>query len=485
MMIDPDQFAPQRQSPHVSHQFRVWTRWTCFRFAARPRGCGHPEGGRSGKWRGVITQPHFPIKAKRIIHLCMAGGPSQFESLDFKPELQKLHKQPFPESFTKGQQLAQLQNIETRSDGAVCGVQKAWQHRARKSPISSRTSAAVADDLCIVRSMFTEQINHDPAHTFMNTGAIVTGRPSFGSWMLYGLGAETEESARLHRADEHQQRHRRRAADLGAAMERGHFAEQIPGHSCFKSKGDAVHYIGNPEGVCQSVQRQVVEEVNRLNGYLAEERVDPEIQTRIAQYELAFRMQTTVPELTDFSKEPKAMLARCMASSNRATDRSRRTACSRDDSPSAACALSSFITARGIIIGTSRRTCRWPRAIAIRPTAALIKDLKQRGMLEDTLILWGGEFGRTPMAQGGDGRDHHILGFSVFMAGGGVKPGTTYGATDELGYRAVENTVSVHDLHATMLHLCGIDHKRLSMKFQGLDVRLTNIAGSVVKGLIA
>jgi hypothetical protein len=339
----------------------------------------------------------------------------------------------------------------------------------------------VADDLCIVRSMFTEQINHDPAHTFMNTGAIVPGRPELR--FVDALRSRRGDGgiAGLYRADEHQQRHRRRAADLGTAMERGHFAEQIQG-IMFQSKADAVHYIGNPEGVCQSVQRQVVEEVNRLNGYLAEERVDPEIQTRIAQYELAFKMQSSVPELTDFSKEPKAMLE--MYGVERPGD----------GSFASNCLLARRLAERGVrFIQLYHRAWDHHRNISKdmpvaardcdRPTAALIADLKQRGMLEDTLILWGGEFGRTPMSQGGDGRDHHILGFSIFLAGGGVKAGTTYGATDELGYRAVENKVSVHDLHATMLHLCGIDHKRLNMKFQGLDVRLTGIAGELVKGM--
>jgi hypothetical protein len=434
-----------------------------------------------GKWRGVIAQPHFPIKAKRVIHLCMAGGPSQFESLDFKPELQKLHKQAFPESFTKGQQLAQLQNMKLEAMGPFVEFQK---HGTSGQEISALFPqiGGVADDLCVVRSMFTEQINHDPAHTFMNTGAIVPGRPSFGSWMLYGLGADTEELPGFIVLTS-------TSKGIGGAQPisaRQWSAGILPSKFqgiMFQSKGDAVHYIGNPEGVCQSVQRQVVEEVNRLNGYLAEERVDPEIQTRIAQYELAFRMQSSVPELTDFSKEPKAMLE--MYGVERPGD----------GSFASNCLLARRLAERGVrFIQLYHRAWDHHRNISKdmpvaardcdRPTAALIADLKQRGMLEDTLILWGGEFGRTPMSQGGDGRDHHILGFSIFLAGGGVKAGTTYGATDELGYRAVENKVSVHDLHATMLHLCGIDHKRLNMKFQGLDVRLTGIAGELVKGIV-
>ena len=445
-------------------------------------GAAIPAKPADGRWRGVIAQPHFPVKAKRIIHLCMAGGPSQFESLDFKPGLAKIDKQPFPESFTKGQQLAQLQNTKLEAMGPFVEFKKHGKSGAEISDLFPQIGT-IADDLCIVRSMFTEQINHDPAHTFMNTGAIVTGRPSFGSWMLYGLGSETEELPGFIVLTS-------TCKGIGGAQPisaRQWSAGILPSKFqgiMFQSKGDAVHYIGNPDGVCQSVQRQVVEEVNRLNGMLAEERTDPEIQTRIAQYELAFRMQSSVPDLTDFSKEPKEMLE--LYGVERPGD----------GSFASNCLLARRLAERGVrFIQLYHRAWDHHRNIAKdmpvaardvdRPTAALIEDLKQRGMLEDTLILWGGEFGRTPMSQGGNGRDHHILGFSLFLAGGGVKAGTTFGATDELGYRAVENPVSVHDLHATMLQLCGIDHKRLNMKFQGLDVRLTGIAGEAVKGIVA
>jgi uncharacterized protein (DUF1501 family) len=244
-----------------------------------------------------------------------------------------------------------------------------------------------------------------------------------------------------------------------------------------------VHYIGNPDGVCQSTQRQVVEEIRRLNGLLGEEVRDPEVATRIAQYEMAFRMQASVPELTDFSGESPATLEQYGIKEP------------GDGSYASNCLLARRLAERGVRMiqlyhrawdhhAELERGMRSGASEVDRPTAALIKDLKQRGMLDDTLILWGGEFGRTPMGQG-TGRDHHILSFSVFMAGGGVKGGMAYGATDELGYRAVENVVNVHDLHATMLALLGIDHRRLNTKFQGLDVRLTGVAGEVVKDLIA
>ena len=244
-----------------------------------------------------------------------------------------------------------------------------------------------------------------------------------------------------------------------------------------------MHYIGNPEGVCQSTQRQVVEEINRLNGILAEDHIDPEIQTRIAQYELAFRMQSSVPELTDFRNEPKEMLEMYGVKEP------------GDGSFASNCLMARRLAERGVrMIQLYHRAWdhhgdiekEMPKAAKAtdQASAALIKDLKQRGLLDDTLILWGGEFGRTPMSQG-SGRDHHILAFSVFMAGGGAKAGTMFGNTDELGYRSVEDVVNVHDLHATMLYLLGIDHKRLTVKFQGLDARLTGIAGDLVKGIVA
>lgn len=433
-----------------------------------------PEG-----WHGALQEAHFPIKAKRVIFLCMAGGPSQFETFDWKPELKKLDGQAFPESFTKGQQLAQLQNAVLKARGSITNFQRHGKAGIEISDLFPKI-ASVADELCVVRSMQTEQINHDTAHAFMNTGSIIKGRPSMGSWLLYGLGAETQELPGfivLMSAG------RTGLQPVSARQwSSGVLPSRFQGIQ-FQTKGDAVHYIGNPDGVCQSTQRQVIEEIEHMNGLLDEEQHDPEITTRIAQYELAFKMQTSVPELTDFKNEPQEMLDLYGVKKP------------GDGSFASNCLLARRLAERGVRMiqlyhrawdhhGDLERGMKWGAEDVDQATAALIKDLKQRGMLDDTLILWGGEFGRTPMGQG-TGRDHHILGFSVFMAGGGVKAGTVYGATDELGYRAVENPVSVHDLHATMLALMGIDHKRLSTKFQGLDVRLTNIAGNIVKPLMA
>ncbi len=430
-------------------------------------------------WRGALKQAHFPVKAKRVIFLCMAGGPSQFETFDWKPELKALDGKPFPESFTKGQQIAQLQGQELKARGSITSFKKHGKAGTEVSALFPHI-AGIADDLCVIRSMQTEQINHDTAHAFMNTGSIIKGRPSMGSWLLYGLGSETEDLpgyiVLTSKGRTGLQPISARQWSSGVLPSRFHGIQ-------FQSRGDAVHYIGNPDGVCQSTQRQVVEEIKRMNGFLAEEQVDPEIATRIAQYELAFKMQSSVPDLTDFKTEPQEMLDLYGIKQP------------GDGSFASNCLLARRLAERGVrMIQLYHRAwdhhaqladgMKWGAEDVDKATAALITDLKQRGMLDDTLILWGGEFGRTPMGQG-TGRDHHILGFSVFLAGGGVKAGTTYGETDELGYRAVENVVSVHDLHATMLALMGIDHHRLNTKFQGLDVRLTGVAGNAIKSIMA
>jgi len=432
------------------------------------------------RWKGIINPPDFPVRAKRVIHLCMAGGPSHLETFDYKPELKRIHGQPFPESFTKGQQLAQLQNTELKARGPFVDFNKYGQCGHEISDLFPHIGE-IADDICIVRSMHTEQINHDPAHAFMNTGSIIKGRPSMGSWLLYGLGAETDNLPGFIVLTS------RGKSGLQPVSARQWSAGFLPSKFqgiLFQSKGDAVHYVGNPDGVCQSTQRQVVEEINRLNGMLADERIDPEIQTRISQYELAFRMQTSLPELTDFHSEPKHVLEMYGVKEP------------GDGSFASNCLLARRLAERGVrFIQLYHRA--WDHHGNIEPdmpvaakdvdqaSAGLVKDLKQRGMLEDTLIIWGGEFGRTPMGQG-TGRDHHINAFSVWLAGGGVKGGLAWGRTDELGYRYVEDgqEMHVHDLHATMLYLCGIDHKRLTYRFQGRDFRLTDVSGEVAKGIV-
>lgn len=432
-------------------------------------------------WHGIVNPPNFPVRAKRIIHLYMAGGPSHLESFDYKPKLKELNGQPFPDSFTKGQQLAQLQGAKLIARGPFCEFKK-WGQSGQEISTLFPHIAGIADDICIVRSLHTEQINHDPAHAFMNSGTRLKGRPSMGSWLLYGLGAETRD---LPGFVVFTSAGKSGLQPVSARQWSSGFLPTRFEGILFQSKGDAVHYVGNPDGVCQSTQRQVVEEINRLNGMLSEERIDPEIQTRISQYEMAFRMQTSVPELADFSQESQATLDMYGIKHP------------GDGTFASNCLMARRLVERGTRFvqlyhrawdhhGNIEKDMPGAAMDVDQASAALVKDLKQRGMLDDTLVLWGGEFGRTPMGQG-TGRDHHILAFSVWMAGGGIKGGVTYGSTDELGYRAVEDSqnMHVHDLHATMLYLCGIDHKRLTYRFQGRDFRLTDVSGDVHKAIIA
>jgi hypothetical protein len=412
---------------------------------------------------------HFPAKAKRIVHLCMAGGPSHLESFDPKPKLDELNGKPFPESFTAGQQLAQLQGSKLIARGSSFKF-KPWGQCGTEISELFPHIGSIADEICVVRSMVTEQINHDPAHAFMNSGSILKGRPSMGSWLLYGLGSESRDLpgyvvmvSRGASADQ----------PISARQwSAGFLPSKFQGVQ-FQSKGSAVHYVGSPDGVCQSTQRQVIDEIQRLNGMLAEERVDPEIETRIAQYEMAFRMQSSVPELSDMRGEPRHVLDLYGIKQP------------GDGSFASNCLLARRMLERGVRFvqlyhrGWDHHTNidkSMPESARLtdQASAALVRDLKQRGLLEDTLVIWGGEFGRTPMGQG-TGRDHHIKAFSLWMAGAGIKPGVVHGGTDELGYASVEDIVHVRDLHATLLHQFGIDHERFSTKFQGLDYKLTGV----------
>ncbi|MEM6470036.1 MAG: DUF1501 domain-containing protein [Planctomycetota bacterium] len=435
--------------------------------------------GGSHPWPALTGFPNHAPKAKRVVHLCMAGGPSHLESLDPKPELDRIDGQPFPSSFTEGQQLAQLQNAVLKARKSFAKFQRWGESGLEMSELFPHTGA-IADDMCVIRSMTTEQINHDTAHAFMNSGSIIKGRPCMGSWLLYGLGAETENLPGYVVMTSSGPGAQPVSARQWSA---GFLPSKFQGVA-FQSSGAPVHYIGNPEGVCQSTQRQVIDEVQRLNGLLAGRRSDPEIDTRIAQYEMAFKMQSAVPELTDMNQESKATLEAYGVKRP------------GDGSYASNCLLARRLLERGVRFvqlyhrgwdhhSNLNANFKTSAKATDRPTAALLADLKQRGMLDETLVIWGGEFGRTPMAQG-SGRDHHINAFSIWMAGGGIKGGMTHGATDELGYRSVEDIVSVHDLHATMLHLFGVDHEKLRVQFQGLDLKLTGVEPSrVVNEIIA
>lgn len=431
------------------------------------------------RWSGVIHPFHFAPRAKRIIYLYMAGGPSHLETLDYKPKLAAMHGQPMPGTYTAGMPIAQLQGQKL-----VCF---APQHAFRKYGASGQEMSeifphlgTVADELCIIRSMVTEAINHDPAHTFMNTGTTISGRPSMGSWLNYGLGSESEDLPGfvvLTSLGKFGQ-----AQPLSARQwHSGFLPSRFQGVE-FHSKGDPVLYVGRPKGVTERRQRDVVEAVQQLNALENQVLDDPEIATRINAYETAFRMQTSVPELIDISDEPKHILDLYGTQGS-------------DGTFAANCLLARRLAERGVRFiqlyhrdwdhhGAIKRDVEGTAREVDQGAAALIKDLKQRGMLDETLVIWGGEFGRTPMAQG-SGRDHHIKGFSLWMAGGGIKGGVSHGATDELGYAAVDNVVHVHDLHATILRLFGIDHTRLTFRFQGRDFRLTDVAGKVVEPILA
>ena len=431
------------------------------------------------EWKGILQPTHFAPRAKRVIHLCMAGGPSHLETLDYKPKLAEMDGKPMPESFTTGQPIAQLQgNSELKCLGPTHPFQK-YGKSGQEISTAFPKIGQIADEICIIRSMQTEQINHDPAHTFMNTGTAISGRPSMGSWLLYGLGNESNNLPGYVVL-----------TSSGGGQDQPIAARQwhsgfLPGQFQgvqFHSSGDPIHYVGRPNGVSINQQQDVVNTVNNLNGILNETVADPEISTRISQYEMAFRMQTSVPDLMDVSDEPQHI-------------RDLYGAQPGDGSFASNCLLARRLAERGVRFiqlyhrgwdhhGGIKNAIGVTAGLVDQASAALVTDLKQRGMLDDTLIIWGGEFGRTPMAQG-SGRDHHIRGFSIWMAGGGVKGGVSYGNTDELGYYAVEDIVHVHDFHATILHLLGIDHQKLTYRFQGRDFRLTDVHGHPVNNIIA
>ena len=426
-----------------------------------------------------ILQTHFRARAKRVIFLYMSGGPSQLETFDNKPELSRRTGQDMPASLLKGTPIAQLQVESNLTCFAPVFPFKRVGNCGHEMTDLFPHLSTIADDITIVRSMQTDAINHDPAHSLMNTGAPIAGRPSMGSWVYYGLGAETEN-----------------LPGFVVLMSNGKYypTQPISPRVCdnaflpskfegvqFQSRGDLLPYLSRPRGVSLSQQRHVISTINELQS-LNPEATDSEIAARADKYEMAFRLQTSAPELTDFTKESRATLKSYGITAP-------------DGSFAANCLLARRMAERGVRFiqlvhrewdhhAGIEKGMRTTAAEVDQGCAALIKDLKARDLLKDTLVIWGGEFGRTPMNQT-DGRDHHMRAFSIWLAGGGIKPGLNYGRTDDLGYNVVENPVHVNDLHATMLHLLGLDHKRLTVRHQGRDMRLTDVAGNVVQDLIA
>jgi hypothetical protein len=407
----------------------------------------------------------------------MAGAPSHLDLFDYKPELEKRNGQLPPAGLLKDYRAAFI-NPNSALLGPKFKFTKHGQSGAELSEILPHL-AGVADDLCIIRSMHTEAVNHAPGQILMNTGSQQFGRPSLGAWTLYGLGSQAEDLPGyvvLSSAN---------GTSGGASNWGCGFLPTIYSGIPFRSSGDPILYLSNPKGIDEETQRASLDALRRLNERQFASAGDPEITARIQAFEMAHRLQSSAPELMDLSAEPKSVLEMY------GVDPAKPGGYARN------CLLARRLVERGVrfvqlfheawdqhgdLAGALKRNC----GDTDRATAALIRDLKQRGLLEDTLVVWGGEFGRTPMVQGGnDGRDHHNRSYSLWMAGGGVRPGITYGATDDLGFNVASNPVHVHDLNATILHLLGFDHTRLTFRLQGRDYRLTDVHGEVVKGLLA
>jgi hypothetical protein len=432
-------------------------------------------------------RPHFRPRARNVIYLHMAGSPPHLDMFDYKPELVRRNGQDCPQEFLRGRRFAFTSGVPK-----LLGTPQPFARRGRGGAWFSAAVpnlAAVADELCFIKSMFTDQFNHAPAELLLFTGSAQFGRPSLGSWATYGLGSENQNlpgfivlvsSGTFPSAG-------------NSVWSNGFLPSVYQGVQC-RSQGDPVLYVSDPRGMSRSVRRLSLDALRDLNELQARELGSPETRTRIAQYELAFRMQTAVPEVMDISREPRRVLDDYGAMPGAATFANN-------------CLLARRLVEQGVRFvqlhdwgwdfhGTGPgedirqglvNKCR----TMDRPVAALIRDLKARGLLDETLVVWGGEFGRSPFREGRTarsanlGRDHHPFSFTIFLAGGGIRPGVTHGASDELGFDVAEDRVHVHDLQGTILHLLGFEHTRLTYRFQGRDFRLTDVAGEVVRAVLA
>jgi hypothetical protein len=436
---------------------------------------------------GLAGIPHFPGKAKRIIYLFQSGGPSHLELFDHKPRLRSLQGTELPASIRMGQRLTGMTSGQARFPVVAPPFRfhRQGRHGAWLSELLPHT-ARIVDDICIINSLHTEAINHDPAITFMQTGSQQPGRPSLGAWLSYGLGAEASDLPAYVVMISHGSGADANQGLLDRLWGAGFLPSSHQGVK-LRSGADPVLYLSDPQGIDRPQRRRMLDSLAQLNQLQAQVSGDPEIQTRIGQYELAFRMQASVPDLTNLADEPSAVFDMYGPDSR------------RPGSFAANCLLARRLLERGVRCvqlyhrgwdnhnGLPTNIPRQARDVD-QPQAALIADLKRRGMLDDTLVVWAGEFGRTVYAQGGVqanyGRDHHGRCFSVWLAGGGIKPGLVWGATDDYGYNITENPVHVHDLNATILHCLGIDHERLTFRFQGRDYRLTDVQGEVVHEIL-
>jgi hypothetical protein len=430
---------------------------------------------------GAISPLHFAPRAKRVIYLYMAGGPSHLETFDFKPRLAEMHGQPVPSSITRGKQLSPLNRCTNHCVAPQVSFSRHGQSGQLIADIFPRL-AEVADELCVIRSMKTDTFVHDPAHTLMCTGSQLPGHPSLGSWLWYGLGTACANLPGFVLLFSFGKLF---AHPLTRQMwHNGFLPAQYQGVE-FRSKGDPVLYLGNLPGVTPGRQRDIIDAVQELDSVSTNPSADPQIAAHIDQYEMAFRMQASVPDLVDLSTETTETLDLYGTRGF-------------DGSFASNCLLARRLAERDVRFvqlihhdwdhhDKIREGIRTTAAEVDQGMTALLKDLKRRGLLDDTLVIWGGEFGRTPIGQGhgeNQGRDHHNSAFTIWLAGGGVKAGYSHGTTDDFGFHVVEDVVHVHDFHATLLHLLGIDHERLTFKFQGRDFRLTDTSGRVVKEIL-
>ncbi|HTI68693.1 MAG TPA: DUF1501 domain-containing protein [Candidatus Limnocylindria bacterium] len=436
-------------------------------------------------FQGILSSTHFPAKAKRVIYLFMSGGPSQLETFDYKPALNKHQGEDLPASVRMGQRLTGMSANQSvlPMAGSIFKFNKHGQCGAWVSELLPWT-AKMVDDLCIIKSLNTEAINHDPAITFFQTGSQLAGRPSMGSWLSYGLGSANDNLPAFvvliskDRIDQ----------PLYARLWGNGFLPSLHQGVQFRNGKDPVLFLQNPDGISRESRRKMLDRLAELETFQQQDLGDPEINARVAQYEMAYRMQTSVPEVMDTAGEPESVFELYGSESK------------KPGTFAANCLLARRMAERNVrfiqlyhpgwdhhggLPGGIKRQC----ADIDRASYALITDLKQRGLLDDTLVIWGGEFGRTNYSQGkltatDYGRDHHPRCFTMWMAGGGVKPGVSYGATDEFGYNIADKPVHVHDLQATALNQLGIDHERLTFKFQGRYYRLTDVHGKVVREII-
>ncbi|HTU17036.1 MAG TPA: DUF1501 domain-containing protein [Gemmataceae bacterium] len=435
------------------------------------------------------SHPHFKPRAKRVIYLFQSGAPSQMDLFDYKPKLENLRGKELPDSIRKGQRLTGM--TATQTSFPIAPSKFRFARRGRSGAWISELMphvAKVADELCFVKSLYTEAINHDPAITFFQTGAQLAGRPSMGAWVSYGLGSDNRDLPAFVALVSQGSGNPAGQPLYDRLWGSGFLPTRYQGVK-LRSGGEPVLYLDNPPGLDHAARRRMLDDLARLNQLRLEENGDPEIATRIAQYELAYRMQTAVPELTDLSREPRRIFDLYGPDAR------------KPGTFAANCLLARRLAERDVRFiqlfhkGWDQHT-NLPKQIAgqchdtDQPTAALIADLKQRGLLDDTLVIWGGEFGRTVYCQGtltaeNYGRDHHPRCFTVFLAGGGIKAGLTHGETDDFCYNVTRDPVHVHDLHATMLHCLGIEHTRLTFLFQGRHHRLTDVHGNVVKAILA